>query len=352
MPSSPSPDSTAQGFASRLLEWWDDHGRKDLPWQEPRTPYRVWISEVMLQQTQVTTVIDYFERWMAKFPGLPDLANASQDEVMGLWSGLGYYSRARNIHKAAKICMECFDGHMPETPHALTELPGIGQSTANAIVSLAHNRPAAILDGNVKRLLARHAGIGGWPGESKVQRQLWKEAESRLPAERAADYSQAVMDLGAMVCTRNKPGCARCPVSGDCIAFISGTTDQIPAPRPKNNVPTRKLLMVIFRDKNGRVLLERRPPNGIWGGLWSLPEDNEDTRRDGETLPTLEHRLTHLHLLIKPRLVTITDASKLECSGIGENSRMDWFAKGDWERLGLPRPVSILLEQLEQNTTT
>ncbi len=345
MPSSRKTDR----FSERLIAWWDHHGRKDLPWQKNRTPYRVWISEIMLQQTQVSTVIAYFERWMKKFPELIDLANSSEDEVMALWSGLGYYSRARNLHKSAQVCMDHFGGQLPETTKELIELPGIGQSTANAIMSLAHDKPAAILDGNVKRVLARHAGIEGWPGQSKILRELWNEAESRLPQTRGADYSQASMDLGSLVCTRSSPGCATCPVNDDCEAFRSGTVDKIPAPRPKKAVPSKSLHVLIFQDEQGRVLLERRPPSGIWGGLWSLPETKSG--KSGTALPELEHRLTHLHLRIKPALVTTRAGSGLKCHQLREKADTDWFSPDEWNRLGLPKPIRTLLSQLEGKTT-
>lgn len=314
----------------------------------------------MLQQTQVSTVIGYFERWIAQFPGIQDLARAHEDEVLALWSGLGYYARARNLHKAAQICVERFNGQLPAEFELLTELPGIGPSTANAILSLAHDQPAAILDGNVKRLLARHAGIDGWPGAGKIQRLLWKEAESHLPGSRAADYSQAVMDLGALVCTRSNPDCKRCPVSEDCRALKTDRIDQIPAPRPRKEVPGKTIHMLVVLDQEGRVLLERRPPSGIWGGLWSLPEG--DTREAARMrlglngkgtivsecgLPSIEHRLTHLHLRIKPQLVTLPHPSGLKCSSVKENPELGWFGRKDLDRLGLPNPVNKLLQRLE-----
>lgn len=361
MPSCPCPEAGAdrRSFSSRLLAWWDLHGRKDLPWQNPRDPYRIWVSEIMLQQTQVAAVIPYFERWMERFPDLPALAAASQDDVLSLWSGLGYYARARNLHKAAKACVERFDGALPNDPESLRDLPGIGPSTANAIVSLACNRPAAILDGNVKRVMARHAAVEGWPGESAIHRTLWREAERRLPEKRGADYSQAVMDLGALVCKRRKPDCAACPVAEDCVARTRGLVDAIPAPRPKKDVPARILHMLIIRDSDGRVLLQRRPPDGIWGGLWSLPEGNSrETARESaglngdvqdklfRDLPELEHRLTHLRLHIRPALVTLPPGSAIECSNVRENSDTAWASAHEREQLGLPRPVDTLLKNL------
>jgi A/G-specific adenine glycosylase len=253
-----------------------------------------------------------------------------------------------------------FGGRLPETAEALTELPGIGPSTANAIVSLAFGQPAAILDGNVKRLLARQAGIEGWPGNSKVQRLLWREAESRLPTERAADYSQAIMDLGAMVCVRGKPDCEKCPVRSDCRALELGVVARLPTARPGKAVPEKTIHMLVIHDELGRVLLQRRPPTGIWGGLWSFPEG--DTRQEAAAqlglngaiahsaepgLPALEHRLTHLHLHIEPTLMTLPQPGGLECTQLRENSELAWFDKQAWEKLGLPKPVNDLLRELD-----
>lgn len=353
MPSSPFPD--------RLLEWWDANGRKSLPWQNPRDPYRVWISEIMLQQTQVAAVIPYFERWMDRFPDLPALAKAPLDDVLSLWSGLGYYARARNLHAAAQLCVEHHGGHLPDSAKMLGQLPGIGPSTANAIISLAFDRPAAVLDGNVKRILARHAGIEGWPGKSATQRVLWREAETRLPAARGADYSQAIMDLGALVCAARNPQCGACPVAEDCRARRLDAQDRIPAPRPGKEVPTRVLHMLVVRDESGRVLLQRRPPSGIWGGLWSLPEgptrraarsriglNGKNMARNPRCLPAIEHRLTHMRLRIRPALMTLSGAAALKWPEVRETSDMAWFAEADWSELGLPKPVNQLLQNLER----
>jgi len=351
MPSSPFPE--------RLLAWWDRHGRKDLPWQDPRSPYRVWVSEIMLQQTQVSSVVPYFERWIGRFPDLPALAAAAEDDVLAKWSGLGYYARARNLHKAAKLCLERFGSELPETFEALTALPGIGPSTANAILSLAFDQPAAVLDGNVKRVLARHAGVRGWPGDSRVQKRLWQEAGSRLPVGRAADYSQAIMDLGALLCSRSKPRCDECPVNDDCKARELGATDTIPAARPRKAVPEKTVHMMVVRDRSGRVLLQRRPPSGIWGGLWSLPEgetpaaagaqiglNGADPANEACSLPDFEHRLTHLRLRIRPVLMTWPPASGLQCTQVREDNQLAWFSRDGWEALGLPKPVNDLLHDI------
>ena len=334
-------------FSDRLLAWWDKHGRHDLPWQHPRTPYRVWISEIMLQQTQVATVIPYYERWMATFPHISTLAAAPLDEVLSLWSGLGYYARARNLHKAALRCVEQYEGQLPRSAEELSALPGIGLSTANAIVSQSRDEPAAVLDGNVRRTLARHLALEGWTGKASVQKQLWKAAEARLPGERGADYTQAIMDLGALVCTRSGPVCGACPVSQDCQAYQLGQVEQFPWPKPPTKVSEKKIHMLILKDKQGRVLLERRPPTGIWGGLWSFPEGEniqaiEQSLGLSETQPTalpqIEHRLSHVRMLIKPSLATATEGRQVRCS-----PQQRWLLPVEYINLGLPKPISDLL---------
>ena len=337
-------------FAERLLAWFDEHGRKDLPWQHPRTPYRVWISEIMLQQTQVTTVIPYFERWMVTFPDLATLAAAPQDEVLGLWSGLGYYARARNLHRAAGICLAEHGGALPGSAEGLVALPGIGPSTANAIVSQSTDRPAAVLDGNVRRVLARHVAIETWTGFASVQRTLWAEAEARLPEKRGADYTQAVMDLGALVCTSRKPQCSACPVGEDCRALAEGKVDLIPGPKPPTRVGEKTLFMLVLQDRRGRVLLEKRPGAGIWGGLWCLPEDQSESRlakrlglgdKTFEAGPTIEHRLSHLKLTIKPLRAASRIAAQVNCA-----AQQGWFDREQQEKLGLPKPVADLLARV------
>ena len=340
------PGTAPAPFADRLLAWWDGHGRKDLPWQHPRTPYRVWISEIMLQQTQVATVIPYFERWMDAYPDIEALAGASEDEVLSHWSGLGYYARARNIIKAARVCMEEHGGDLPQGSEALTALPGIGLSTANAIISQSTDRPAAVLDGNVRRVLARHTATEGWTGSARVQKRLWHEAEARLPGERGADYTQAVMDLGAMVCRRTNPACGTCPVSADCRAFAEGRVSDIPAPKPKTRVGEKTLNMLIVQDGAGRVLLEKRPGAGVWGGLWCLPDADANTvdyDADRSTaLPPLTHRLSHLKLDIRPIMAAPSAATGVKCS-----NSLGWFDRQQRQALGLPRPVIDLLKKLD-----
>jgi len=337
-------------FSDRLLRWWDEHGRQDLPWQQPRTPYRVWVSEIMLQQTQVATVIPYFERWMTRFPDLHSLAEAPLDEVLAHWAGLGYYARARNLHRAAGQCIEHHAGQLPLGAEELSALPGIGLSTANAIISQSTDRPAAVLDGNVRRSLARHLALDGWTGQAAVQKALWAEAEARLPEERGADYTQAIMDLGAMVCTRSNPDCSRCPVSGDCRAFNMNQVEMYPTPRPATRVSSKRYSMLMIRDDEGRVLLVKRPPSGIWGGLWCLPMGETMGEVEAELglaqvrtrpLDVIDHRLSHIHMSIHPALATSVNASHVKCS-----SEQTWLDPGERASIGLPKPVSELLSRI------
>jgi len=338
-------------FADRLLAWWDQHGRKDLPWQHPRTPYRVWVSEIMLQQTQVGTVIPYFERWMRRFPDIAELARAPLDDVLALWAGLGYYARARNLHRSARICLEQFGSLLPSSGGELSTLPGIGRSTANAIVSQATDQPAAVLDGNVRRLLARHAMIEGWPGSATVQSLLWREAETRLPDSRGADYTQAIMDLGAIVCRRTKPDCEQCPVKADCKARAGDAVHRYPTAKPRTRIGEREVFMLILHDDTQGVLLEKRPPAGIWGGLWSLPEAGSLTSLERETglalaggqmLPPRQHRLTHLNLRIQPVLLRATRPAQVKCS-----ATQRWMVLDGHPDRGVPKPVAQLLRDLK-----
>ena len=343
----------ANGFADRLLAWFDAHGRHDLPWQHPRTPYRVWISEIMLQQTQVQTVIDYFDRFMARFPDLPTLAAAHEDEVLALWSGLGYYSRARNLHRAARQCLDTHDGQLPDHLDALSALPGIGRSTAAAILAQAHGQRHAILDGNVKRVLARLAGEAEWPGKPVVERRLWADAESRLPTSRLADYTQALMDFGATHCTPRKPRCGDCPLQPECRAFEADAVARIPARKPTRPLPTRQVRMLVVRDGDGRVLLERRTAKGVWQGLWSLPEAGDPATADalrlglgadeGTPLAPFTHVFSHYRLDIQPSLHAILEPP---ASSTPEGNERRWLAIGALDSIGLPRPIRTLLESL------
>ena len=341
-------------FAQRLLAWFDRHGRKNLPWQHPRTPYRVWLSEVMLQQTQVRTVIPYFERFVGALPTLEALAAAPIDRVLALWSGLGYYSRARNLHRAAQLCITGHGGDLPRDIDALAALPGIGRSTAGAILAQAFGLRHAILDGNVRRVLARFHGVRGWPGTSSVQRDLWAFAQAHMPHERVADYTQAIMDLGATVCVRSRPLCAACPVNADCVALRDDLTAELPTPKPSREIPTRTTTMLIVRDAHGRVLLERRPPAGVWATLWSVPEIADatrsiDTLRDRygvrtetqRALAAFTHTFSHYHLEVTPLAI-----AGVETLRVADASDRGWFTRDEIAALGLPAPVRRLLQTL------
>jgi A/G-specific adenine glycosylase len=336
--------------AKRLLRWFDQHGRKDLPWQHPRDAYRVWLSEVMLQQTQVSTVVGYFERFVTALPTLRDLAEADEDTVLALWSGLGYYRRARFLHRAAQICVAQYSGEMPRDYDALAALPGIGRSTAGAILAQAYGLRFPILDGNVKRVLTRYHGIHGHTGQSTVEKQLWKHADAHTPAARVADYTQAIMDLGATVCVRSRPQCEACPLAGDCIAYRDNLTAQLPSRKPAKAIPTRTTAMLILRDSRRRVLLERRGPLGVWPGLWSLPEAADATTAwstaqklaqidDAQTLTSFVHVFSHYRLDIEPLLFDGATAHH----GIADNPQQRWCTADELVTLGLPAPVRELL---------
>ena len=344
---------SAADFAQRVLTWFDAHGRHDLPWQRPATPYRVWVSEVMLQQTQVATVIPYFERFMARFPDVASLAAAEVDAVLHLWSGLGYYARARNLHRAARMIMTEHGGTFPTRFEAVHALPGVGRSTAGAIMSLALGQRYPILDGNVKRVLARHAALPGWPGQAAVEKRLWALSDSFTPATRAGAYNQAMMDLGATVCTRTRPACERCPVAADCAAYAAGNPTDYPHRKPKRERPQRQVTMLLL-EREGELLLERRPPSGIWGGLWSLPEcgPGDDWRAYCEhrygvkpvahrRWEVLTHTFSHFQLHITPlhARVTATGAAAMEPGDtVWYNSRAPLTR-------GLPAPTQRLLDQ-------
>lgn len=343
-------------LAARLLDWHDIHGRHDLPWQHPRAPYRVWVAEVMLQQTQVATVIPYFLRFMDALPTLRDLAAADEDRVLALWSGLGYYRRARFLHQAAGICVERHEGELPRDFDALAALPGIGRSTAGAILAQAHGLRFPILDGNVRRVLARYHGERGWPGAAAVEKRLWTHAEAHTPHARLTDYTQAIMDLGATVCTRAQPRCAACPLAADCVAHRDGLTAELPAARPSKPLPQRSAALLVLRDRAGRVLLERRPPQGVWAGLWSLPQaDDAEAAMQlavryarlgaaAQSLPAIVHVFTHFRLHAQP--LAWRDVSPH--AAIADNPRLRWCTRADAAALGLPAPVRRLLDNLEE----
>ncbi|GAB2504801.1 A/G-specific adenine glycosylase [Pseudoxanthomonas sangjuensis] len=353
MPPAAARTAPAKTFAGRLLSWFDRHGRHDLPWQHPRTPYRVWLSEIMLQQTQVATVIPYFLRFVEAFPTVTALANAATDEVMAHWAGLGYYARARNLHDAAKRCVELHGGDLPRDFDALLALPGIGRSTAGAILAQAWDDRFPILDGNVKRVLARYHGIAGHPGLPAIEKRLWSLAESHLPSSRLADYTQAQMDFGATLCTRSKPACALCPLQEDCAALRDGLTDALPTPKPGKAIPEREAVALWLENAAGEILLQRRPPSGIWASLWTLPQaDSDAAMREwfdeavhgdygrAEALPVVVHAFTHFRLRLQPLRLR-----KVALRGVvRDNDGMRWVARGELVSLGLPAPIRKLLE--------
>ena len=343
----------SSSFSSRLLAWHRRHGRHDLPWQGTHDAYRIWVSEIMLQQTQVAAVIPYYARFLQRFPDIAALAGAAQDEVLRLWSGLGYYSRARNLQRAAQLVVERHGGVFPRTLEEIEALPGIGRSTAAAIAAFAYGTRAAILDGNVKRVLARHFAVDGYPGEKRVEARLWQIAEAQLPPRAIERYTQAMMDLGATLCTRTKPGCGACPLSQTCRALALDRVKDFPAPRPAKAVPTRATHMLLLV-RDGEVLLEKRPPSGIWGGMWSLPELEDGARArahcrghygctiaEPEAMAPLAHGFTHFKLNIQPLLCRV----KKVAPAARETGQM-WLGVEDALGAAIPVPVRKLLQRL------
>lgn len=356
----------ALGIAPDVVQWQRIHGRHDLPWQSAAPdPYRIWLSEVMLQQTQVATVIPYFQAFIAAFPTVADLAGASSDQVMALWSGLGYYSRARNLHAAARRIVERHGGAFPRTAEELATLPGVGRSTAAAIAAFAFGERAAILDGNVKRVFCRVFAIPGNPGEAGVIRQLWLHAQAELPpvdevagpAQQAADiraYTQGLMDLGATVCTRNKPACRRCPLAPKCLARREDAVARYPSPRPRREVPVREVDMLLLCSGES-VLIEQRPPAGIWGGLWSLPEIEGPSlgssgglgdfgRLQPREFARFEHAFTHFRM--KARVWRAELVDEQAASVLRQAPPTRWLALAEVAQAPLPRPVKTLLQSL------
>jgi A/G-specific adenine glycosylase len=336
--------------ATRLIDWQREHGRHDLPWQNTRDAYRIWLSEIMLQQTQVSTVIPYYLRFVESFPDVRALACAPLADVLRLWSGLGYYRRAHLLHRAAQRVLAEHGGVFPHDAGTLAKLPGIGRSTAAAIAVFAADERAAILDGNVKRVLARHEGIAGYPGQARVARELWSRAEALLPGREVAAYTQALMDLGATLCLRAQPRCAVCPVAVDCVARNEDRVGELPAPRPRKVLPQRAIgvLLILHHDT---VLLERRPATGIWAGLWSLPESGVDDdpaqacRRRfgaevvvGEALPAIEHGFTHFRLTLTPHPCVVCRAPRQV-----EEAGAVWLPLADAGSAALPAPIKRLL---------
>ena len=325
---------TPRKFASRILKFYEQHGRKDLPWQKNPTPYRVWVSEIMLQQTQVKTVIPYYHKFMGRFKTLKQLAEADLDEVLHFWQGLGYYSRARNLHKCAQTLIEQHRGQFPKTLEEVESLPGIGRSTAGAILSLSRGEPTPILDGNVKRVLARVFMVEGWYGQSSVGKELWDLTERYTPLKDTGKFNQAMMDLGASLCSRSKPQCELCPLKDDCLAYIHGKTAEYPHKKPKKSVPTRQQNYLLWLNDKQQIKLEKRPPSGIWGGLWCMPE--LEANYDFDIVDEFRHTFTHFHL-------HATVLSGPPSPLVEENSRMAWHNISQLTELAFPTPVKKFL---------
>ena len=350
-PPGPSPES----FARDLLAWYDRSGRKTLPWKKGRDPYRVWVSEIMLQQTRVAAVIPYYECFIKRFPDVETLARTPLDDVLGHWAGLGYYARARNLHAAARRIVVEHDGRFPREYERVAALPGIGRSTAAAILALAFDQRHAILDGNARRVLARLHRIDRYPGERAVLKELWRLAERLTPARRVGDYTQAIMDLGAIVCARVRPRCDACPVSAHCRAWAAGDVERCPAPRPVKHRARRRAVFLVARDADGALLLQRRPPTGVWGGLWCLPEfaDLDQAREwsrgalgaapERGSLKPFTHGFTHFDLVIEPVQVEIERGAETR---IADTDAIDWHTPAQANRRGLPAPIRRLLNAI------
>lgn len=353
-------------FSNRLLAWFDEHGRKELPWQLEKTPYRVWVSEIMLQQTQVATVIPYYERFMARFPTLKELAEANQDEVLAHWSGLGYYARGRNLHKAAQECIRHHQGELPTSLDQLKSLPGIGRSTAGAILSISQGQRVPILDGNVKRVLTRAFGVSGWPSAREVENRLWELASELTPLTRCADYTQAIMDLGATLCTRTRPKCVQCPYLSDCYAFHRDEVNRFPERKPTRKKKTRHAFFLVIQDMDHRICIEKQQENGIWGGLWSLPsleaEDGQHPLPDplleqmvkgksrGKILSVrysdpLHHVFSHFNLVLRPLHIHVKTTAVEDSPPANPPAAIRWITKSDMAQTGLPAPITRILER-------
>lgn len=347
--------TTHTEFSQQVLDWYDLHGRKHLPWQQNISPYSVWVSEIMLQQTQVTTVMGYFERFMQRFPDVYELARAEQDEVLHLWTGLGYYARGRNLHACAQTIVNEHNGVFPKTLEQLNALPGIGRSTAAAILSISMGISEPILDGNVKRVLTRYFAVSGWPGRTQVEKQLWSIAEELQPSHSPRQYTQAMMDLGATVCTRTKPNCQHCPLQAGCQGLKTGQPTQFPNSKPKKNKPEKNTTLLMIQRPDGAYLLEKRPSKGIWGGLWSFPEAQDSSTAQQHLLDILpsvsasssvldvfRHTFSHYHLHIQPMLFKLSQ-TPLHCAETDKHERC-WYNPNEPIELGLAAPVKKLLK--------
>jgi len=335
-------------FAEALIRWQKHHGRRHLPWQGTDDPYTVWLSEVMLQQTQVNTVIPYYQRFIQRFPGVEVLAQSPLDDVLAAWSGLGYYSRARNLHRAACLIMQDHQGVFPQTRDAIQQLPGVGRSTAAAVAVFAFGRREAILDGNAKRVFIRYFGIQSYPGETRTLNRLWETAEQLLPDTGRADdirvYTQGLMDLGALMCLRRNPLCGQCPVQNACVAYRENRVAQLPVPKPAKPLPEKQTTFLIYKRKH-KLMLEKRPAKGIWGGLWCFPEDCGDENRTTVMdsagridLPPLMHTFTHYRLWINPQLI------ETDCTPEQDDKKIIWTEPDKALDLAIPVPVKKLIQ--------
>jgi len=349
-------EQSAHTFNQQILTWFHQQGRKHLPWQEDKTPYRVWISEIMLQQTQVTTVIPYYQRFMESFPTVVDLANAEEDVVLHHWTGLGYYARARNLHRSAKIIRDDYQGNFPTNIEQVINLPGIGRSTAGAILSLALKKHHAILDGNVKRVLARSYLVEGHNGQAKFEKSLWPIADKLTPKKGVEQYNQAMMDMGAMICTRTKPLCEQCPISKSCLAYASNEQTNYPQKKPKKTKPIKSTIMLIPR-MGDKVFMVKRPPSGIWGGLYCFPEI-EDNRHIEETLKSqglinlhqtqltpFRHTFSHYHLDITPILI---DCEQTTPTTVCEPKQTLWYQLTDKNSVGLAASSCKIIDEINE----
>ncbi|MCF6218759.1 MAG: A/G-specific adenine glycosylase [Gammaproteobacteria bacterium] len=348
-------DSADTPFSQAILAWYDQHGRKSLPWHHNVSAYGVWVSEIMLQQTQVATVIPYYQRFMAQFSDVECLANAELDAVLHQWSGLGYYARGRNLHKAAQLIRDDHGGRFPTQFESLLKLPGIGRSTAGAILAFSTGTRHAILDGNVKRVLCRYHAVDGWPGQAATAKQLWQLADQHTPHTRIAEYTQAIMDFGASCCTRHNPGCASCPLQSQCIASLQESVAQYPTPKPRKKLPIRSVDMLLLMNERGDVLLQQRPPTGIWGGLWSLPELPEGASMSDWCHHQLgyqvgrvaagdivRHTFSHFHLDIRPLYLRVVAVANV----VMESGEGVWYNSQNPDQRGLAAPIQRLIKQI------
>ena len=347
---------TAKSFATKMLKFYDELGRKDLPWQQNKTGYSVWVSEIMLQQTQVKTVIPYYLRFIRSFPSIKALAKADIDSVLHHWAGLGYYSRARNLHACAKRVVDEFDGEFPQQLDEIVKLPGIGESTGGAILSLAYGQSEAILDGNVKRVLARVFLVDGWYGKSSVAKELWHLSRTYTPKTRTGDFNQAMMDLGASLCARNNPICSECPLSPDCQALLQNKTKEYPHRKPNKAIPTKQATMLLGVNRSKQIQLVKRPPSGIWGGLWSLPEleppqvksslASNKKISDEKMIGQFKHTFSHFHLevdVIDPNQLSTSPVDIKTGIMVEENTAVAWHNIDQLTELALPTPIKKFL---------